>query len=153
MMEEIMLKAQRRAEVSWEGSLIEGSGKIVSVGSGALKDLPLTWASRIERSDGRTSPEELLAAAHAGCYAMAFSNALAQAGTPAEQLFVTAVCTFEQVENGFKVSTMDLNVRGKVPGLNQAQFADVARNAEHGCPVSNALRNNVDIRLTAELEQ
>src|SRR5437773_12105215 len=88
MMEEIMLKAQRRAEVSWEGSLIQGKGKVVSVGSGALKDLPLTWASRTERSDGRTSPEELIAAAHAGCYAMAFSNVLAQAGTPAEQLLV-----------------------------------------------------------------
>ena len=153
MMEEIMLKAQRRAEVSWEGSLIHGKGKVVSVGSGALKDLPLTWASRTERSDGRTSPEELIAAAHAGCYAMAFSNVLAQAGTPAEQLFVTAVCTFEQVEGGFKVSTMDLNVRGKVPGLNQEQFAEAAHKAEQGCPVSNALRNNVNIQVTAELEQ
>src|SRR5712671_1491897 len=112
MMEEIMLKAQRRAEVSWEGNLIQGSGKVVSVGSGALKELPITWASRTERSDGRTSPEELLAAAHAACYAMAFSHVLAQAGTPAERLTVSATCAFEQVEAGFKVTTMDLDVRG-----------------------------------------
>ena len=146
-----MLKAERRAEVIWEGSLMQGSAKVVSVVSGALKDLPVTWASRTERSDGKTSPEELMAAAHAACYAMAFSHALAQAGTPAQQLFVTATCTFEQVEGGFKVSTMSLNVRGKVAGVNQAQFADAARQAEQGCPVSNALRNNVNIQLAAEL--
>ena len=148
-----MPKAERRAEVVWHGDLMKGSGEIVSVGSGALKALPLTWASRTERSDGKTSPEELIAAAHAGCYAMALSHTLAQAGTPAQELFVTAICTFEQVEGGFKISTMDLNVRGKVPGLDQAQFADAAHKGEQGCPVSNALRNNVNIRLTAELEQ
>ena len=99
-----MLKAERRAEVEWQGSLMQGSGTIVSVGSGALQNLPVTWASRTERSDGRTSPEELLAAAHASCFAMAFSHGLAQAGTTAERLHVNATCTFEQVEGGFKVS-------------------------------------------------
>ncbi len=103
-----MAKAERRAEVEWQGSLIQGSGKLVSVGSGAIGNLPLTWAARTESSDGKTSPEELLAAAHAGCYAMAFSHALAQAGTPAERLTVDATCTFEQVGGGFKVSTMVL---------------------------------------------
>ncbi|HEY6284452.1 MAG TPA: OsmC family peroxiredoxin, partial [Ktedonobacteraceae bacterium] len=78
------LKAERRAEVEWQGSLIQGSGTIVSVGSGAIGNLPVTWASRTERSDGKTSPEELLAAAHAACFAMAFSHGLAQAGTTAE---------------------------------------------------------------------
>ncbi len=116
-----MLKAERRAEVEWQGSLIQGSGTIVSVGSGALQNLPVTWASRTERSDGKTSPEELLAAAHAACFAMAFSHGLAQAGTTAERLHVNATCTFEQVEGGFKVSTMVLDVRGKVPGLDQFQ--------------------------------
>src|SRR5438128_10373004 len=115
-----MPRAERRAEVVWEGDLLQGHGKVVSVGSGALGELPITWASRTERSDGRTSPEELLAAAHAACYAMAFSNTLAQAGTPPERLAVSATCAFEQVGGGFKVTTMDLEVRGKVPGPDQA---------------------------------
>ena len=147
-----MLKAERRAEVEWHGSLIQGSGRLVSVGSGAIGNLPVTWASRTERSDGKTSPEELLAAAHAACYAMAFSHALAQAGNPAERLTVDATCTFEQVEGGFKVSTMVLDVRGKVPGLDQAGFEKLAQQAEQGCPVSNALRNNVAISVNAHLE-
>jgi len=93
-----------------------------------------------------------MAAAHAACYAMAFSHTLAQAGTPAERLSVSATCTFEQVEGGFKISTMDLDVRGKVPGLDEAGFEKVAQQAEQGCPVSNALRNNVQIRVNAHLE-
>ena len=147
-----MSRAERRAEVLWEGDLLHGHGKIISVGSGALGELPITWASRTERSDGKTSPEELLAAAHAACYAMAFSHTLAQAGTPAERLTVNATCAFEQVEAGFKVTTMDLDVRGKVPGLDQAGFDKVAQQAEQGCPISNALRNNVQIRVKAHLE-
>ena len=147
-----MLKAERRAEVEWQGSLIQGSGRLVSVGSGAIGNLPITWASRTEKSDGKTSPEELIAAAHAACYAMAFSHGLAQAGTPAERLTVDATCTFEQVEGGFKISTMVLDVRGKVPGLNQAGFEKAALQAEQGCPVSNALRNNVAISVNARLE-
>jgi osmotically inducible protein OsmC len=147
-----MIKAERRAEVVWEGNLIHGSGKVVSVGSGAIGELPITWASRTERSDGKTSPEELIAAAHAACYAMAFSHTLAQAGTPAERLLVNAVCTFEQVEGGFKITTMDLDVRGKVPGLDEAGFEKAAQQAEQGCPVSNALRNNVQIRVKAHLD-
>lgn len=147
-----MVKAERRAEVVWEGNLIQGSGKVVSVGSGAIGELPITWASRTERSDGKTSPEELIAAAHAACYAMAFSHTLAQAGTPAERLLVNAVCTFEQVEGGFKITTMDLDVRGRVPGLDEAGFEKAAQQAEQGCPVSNALRNNVQIRVKAHLD-
>ena len=147
-----MLKAERRAEVEWQGDLIHGNGTIVSVGSGAIGNLPVTWASRTERSDGKTSPEELLAAAHAACFAMAFSHGLAQAGTTAERLHVNATCTFEQVEGGFKVSTMVLDVRGKVPGLDQASFEKAAQAAGQGCPVSNALRNNVAISVNAQLE-
>jgi len=147
-----MAKAERRAEVVWEGNLLQGQGKIVSVGSGALGELPITWASRTERSDGKTSPEELLAAAHAACYAMAFSHTLAQAGTPAQRLIVSAVCAFEQVGAGFKVTTMDLDVRGKVPGLDQAGFEKTAHQAEQNCPISNALRNNVQISVKASLE-
>ena len=147
-----MLKAERRAEVGWQGDLMHGKGTIVSVGSGALTNLPVTWASRTERSDGKTSPEELLAAAHAACFAMAFSHGLAQAGNPAQQLHVDATCTFEQVESGFKVSTMNLDVRGKVPGLDSAGFEKAAQQAEQGCPVSNALSNNVQISVKASLE-
>jgi osmotically inducible protein OsmC len=147
-----MAKAERRAEVTWEGNLLHGQGKIVSVGSGALGELPITWASRTERSDGKTSPEELLAAAHAACYAMAFSHTLAQAGTPAQRLTVSAVCAFEQVGGGFKVTTMDLDVRGSVPGLDQAGFEKTAQQAEQNCPISNALRNNVQINVKASLE-
>jgi lipoyl-dependent peroxiredoxin len=147
-----MLKAERRAEVEWQGSLIHGSGRVVSVGSGAIGNLPVTWASRTERSDGKTSPEELLAAAHAACFAMAFSHGLAEAGTTAERLQVTATCTFEQVEGGFKVSTMVLDVRGKVPGLDQAGFEKAAQAAGQGCPVSAAFRGNVAISVNAQLE-
>ncbi len=146
------IKAERRAEVVWEGNLFQGHGSVVSTGSGALGELPVTWASRTERSDGKTSPEELLAAAHAACYAMAFSNTLAQAGTPAERLTVNATCTFEQVASGFKVTTMNLDVRGKVPGMDSAGFENAAQRAEQGCPISNALRNNVQIHVNASLE-
>ena len=147
-----MPRAERRAEVVWEGDLLQGHGKVVSVGSGALGELPLTWASRTERSDGKTSPEELLAAAHAACYAMAFSHTLAQAGTPAQRLTVSATCAFEQVGAGFQVTTMDLDVHGNVPGLDQVGFEKAAQQAEQGCPISNALRNNVQIRVKAHLE-
>jgi osmotically inducible protein OsmC len=147
-----MAKAERRAEVEWQGSLIQGSGRIVGVGSGAIGNLPITWAARTERSDGKTSPEELLAAAHAACFAMAFSHGLAQAGTPAERVNVNATCTFEQVEGGWKVSTMVLDVRGRVPGLDQAGFEKAAQQAGQGCPISGALRNNVAISVNAHLE-
>ncbi len=147
-----MAKAERRAEVEWQGSLIQGSGRIVGVGSGAIGNLPITWAARTERSDGKTSPEELLAAAHAACFAMAFSHGLAQAGTPAERLNVNATCAFEQVEGGWKVSTMVLDVRGRVPGLDQSGFEKAAQQAGQSCPVSGALRNNVAISVNAHLE-
>jgi len=147
-----MAKAERRAEVEWQGSLIQGSGRIVGVGSGVISNLPITWAARTERSDGKTSPEELLAAAHSSCFAMALSHGLAQAGTPAERLNVNATCTFEQVEGGWKVSTMVLDVRGRVPGLDQAGFEKAAQQAGQGCPISGALRNNVAISVNAHLE-
>jgi lipoyl-dependent peroxiredoxin len=143
--------AERTADVVWEGNLANGNGTI-SLKSGATGALPVTWASRTERSDGKTSPEELIAAAEASCYAMAFSNTLAQQGTPPTRLNVTATATFDRVNGAAKITTLDLQVRGQVPGLDQAGFAEAARKAEQGCPVSNALRGNVDIRLTAQLE-
>ncbi|MHB1134272.1 MAG: OsmC family peroxiredoxin [Chloroflexota bacterium] len=142
---------QRRAEVTWEGNLTKGAGR-VSAGTGVLKDSPVTWASRTERSDGKTSPEELIAAAHASCYAMAFSNTLDKAGHPPTRLHITATCSLEKIEGGIKIDAMDLDVTGVVPGIDQATFARLAVEGEKGCPVSNALRNNVTIRVNANLE-
>src|SRR5262249_49969574 len=123
-----------------------------SMDSGALKDQPVTWAGRTVRTPGTTSPEELIAAAHAACYAMAFSNVLATRGTPATRLDVTAVCTFApKPEGGWKIASMDLRVRGAVPGLDDAGFKEAAEAGEQGCPVSGALRNNVQINLDAAL--
>ena len=140
--------ADSKAHAQWQGSLTEGGGT-VGVASGVFGDLPVTWASRTERSAGTTSPEELIAAAHAACYAMAFSNALAGAGSPAESLAVETVCTFVPGEG---ITSMAVSVEGVVPGLDQAEFARLAEEGEQGCPVSNAIRGNVEISLTATLK-
>jgi osmotically inducible protein OsmC len=145
-----MAVAERRAEVLWEGDLLRGSGKF-TVGSGAMDEMPVTWTSRTERPDGKTSPEELIAAAHGSCFAMALSNVLAEGGTPPERLEITAVCTFD-VDN-VKVSSVDLDVRGKVPGMDAEDFQKAVGQANQGCPVSNALRGNVDIRVNASLDE
>jgi osmotically inducible protein OsmC len=108
----------------------------------------------VERPNGKTSPEELIAAAHAACYSMAFSNTLAQAGFPPKQLQVTAVCTLDDKPGGgVQITTMDLEVVGDVPGLTQQQFEELARKGEQGCPVSNALRNSLTINLQARLKE
>ncbi|MGI9050261.1 MAG: OsmC family peroxiredoxin [Rubrobacteraceae bacterium] len=143
-----MANVERKAHVVWEGDLMKGSGTF-SGGSGALDEFPVTFASRVERSDGKTSPEELIASAHATCYAMALSNTLADAGSPPERLEVDAVCILD--DGALKITTVNLDVRGTVSGLDQQGFEEAARNAEQICPVSNALRNNVDIKLNASL--
>jgi lipoyl-dependent peroxiredoxin len=145
------MKAERRAEVVWKGDLVHGSGTIVSSGSGALANLDVNWRSRTESSDGSTSPEELIAAAHASCFSMALSHGLAQAGHPADELDVTAVCSFEQIEGGWKITTMELDVQGTVPGMDEAGFEEAAGQAKQGCPVSQALSGNVEITLQARL--
>jgi lipoyl-dependent peroxiredoxin len=145
------VRALRRAEATWAGSLSGGSGK-VSAGSQAFAELPITWASRTESANGKTSPEELLAAAHAGCFSMAFSLVLAEDGTPPEQLTVNATCVFEQVANGFAITTIDLDVHGRVPGLDSHGFEQAAERAAQLCPVSKALKGNVEIGLTVRLE-
>lgn len=147
-----MATTQRHAEAKWNGNLIHGKG-IVTVDSGVLNGQPVSWAARTEAVGNMTSPEELIAAAHAACFAMAFSHALDQAGHPPQSLTVNATCDFDRKpEGGFKVSAMHLSVRGQVPGLDNATFAQMAQDAEKGCPVSNALRNNVAIDVQAELE-
>jgi osmotically inducible protein OsmC len=145
------LRAERRAGATWTGTLFEGSGT-VSAGSHAFAQLPITWASRTERPEGRTSPEELLAAAHAGCFSMALSLVLAEAGTPADALTVDAVCVFEQVPTGFAITTIALDVHGRVAGIDDDCFEQAAQRAAQICPVSNALRGNVDIGLNVRLD-
>ena len=145
-----MAVAERRAVVVWEGNLTEGGGKF-TVGSGAMGEMPVTWASRTERPDGKTSPEELIAAAHGSCFAMALSNVLDGGGTPPERLEITAVCTFD-VDN-VKVSSVDLDVRGRVAGLDAEGFQKAVEQGNQGCPVSNALRGNVEIRINASLDE
>jgi osmotically inducible protein OsmC len=146
------MAATRTAEVTWNGSLLEGAGTIDQVSSGAFSNLPVTWASRTEAADGRTSPEELLAAAHAACYAMAFSAGLARNGTPPARLRVTAAVTFDKVEAGWKVVSSALTVRGSVPGLDAAKFGELAEAAKDGCPISGALKGNVALSVEASLE-
>jgi len=144
--------AKRRAEVTWENDLIRGTGR-VRFGSGALPDTGVTWLSRTEQPGGMTSPEELLAAAHASCYAMAFSGTLAGNRTPPTRLDVTAECAFDKVGDKWKVTTMELTVNGVVPNISSSEFEEMARIGEAGCPISNALRNNVEIKVNASLEQ
>ncbi len=144
-----MATAERRAEVVWRGDLFKGSGTFDLASSGAAQDLPVTWASRTERHDGKTSPEELITAAHASCYAMALSNVLAQMGNEPEELNISAVCTFDVDQ--VKVTKMVLDVRGRVPGLDAEGFQSAAERGEEACPISNALRGNVDIQLNASL--
>jgi len=141
---------ERNASVVWEGSLAEGSGT-VSAGSGAFENLPVSWAARVERVEG-TSPEELVAAAHAACYAMALSHTLAQGGAAPERLAVSAVVSGDLGDAGLVVTTSELNVSAFVPGLDQAEFDRRAHDAERNCPISNALRGAVEIRLNATLE-
>jgi|FLYL01.1.fsa_nt_gi osmotically inducible protein OsmC len=146
-----MALQERKATCVWEGDLRAGAGRL-RVGSGAFPELPVTFSARTEAADGKTSPEELIAAAHATCYAMAFSNTLAQAGKPPERLEVEAVCSLDRVEGGLKITTMRLTVRGRVPGAEAGEFRELAATAEQRCPVSNALRGNVDIQVEASLE-
>ena len=140
--------ADRTAHVTWTGSLIEGAGKITSVGSGAFGPLDVTWESRTEDSGGRTSPEELIAAAHASCFSMALSHALAQAGTPPEQLDVDATVTFVP---GTGITKSALVVKAAVPGIDEPAFLHAAQAAKENCPVSMALASVPEISLEASL--
>jgi osmotically inducible protein OsmC len=140
--------ADRTARVTWRGTLFEGGGTIDEVGSGAFGPLDVTWASRAEESDGRTSPEELIAAAHASCFSMALSNGLAKVGAPAEQLETSVTVTFVP---GTGITKSAITVRGRVPGLDDAGFAEQAQAAKENCPVSKALASVPEITLDASL--
>src|SRR5256886_6720309 len=133
------MATERTAEVSWRGSLFEGRGTIERVQSGAFGPLDVTWASRSEEPDGLTSPEELIAAAHAACFSMALSNGLAQAGSPPERLQTSATVTFVP---GTGITKVALEVTGTVPGMDEDAFRQAAEEAKDGCPVSQALKGN-----------
>jgi lipoyl-dependent peroxiredoxin len=142
--------ADRRASVTWSGDLISGAGTIDEVGSGAFGPLDVTWAARSEEaSGGKTSPEELIAAAHASCFAMAFSSDLAKAGTPPERLRTSATVTFVP---GSGITKIALTVEGSVPGLDEAGFKAAADGAKANCPVSQALAGVGEITVDARLE-
>ncbi|HEX2098036.1 MAG TPA: OsmC family peroxiredoxin [Rubrobacteraceae bacterium] len=144
-----MANVERKAHVVWEGDLASGSGRLTEEDSGTIREAPVTFASRVEQPEGMTSPEELIASAHATCYAMALSNTLAEKGTPPERLTVDAVCTLD--DEALRITTMDLDVRGEVPDIGEEEFEDAAREADEICPVTNALRGNVEIRLNTSL--
>ncbi|HEX5133191.1 MAG TPA: OsmC family peroxiredoxin [Candidatus Krumholzibacteria bacterium] len=140
-----MAAIQRTAKGEWHGDLRTGKGAIEAT-SGVLKDTPFTFATRFENAKG-TNPEELIAAAHAACYSMAFANYLSQQGHVPETIATTATIT---LEDG-KIHTMHLSTRGKVDGLDSGAFKRLAEEAEKKCPVSNLLRNGLKIELDADL--
>jgi osmotically inducible protein OsmC len=144
------MAAERRASVTWKGDLMNGSGTIDEVGSGAFGPLDVSWAARSEEaSGGKTSPEELIAAAHASCFSMALSGGLAKAGSPPEQLRTSASVTFVP---GTGITSIALTVRGTVPGLDADGFREAAEAAKAGCPVSKALAGVPEITLDAQLD-
>ena len=144
------MAAEHTAHASWKGDLMSGSGT-VSTGSGAVSGVPLTWKARAEDASAGSSPEELIAAAHAACFSMALSHALAQAGTPASSLETDATSTFDRTDAGFRITKIALTVRGDVPGIDEAAFEEAAAGAKENCPVSKALEGNVEITLDAAL--
>jgi osmotically inducible protein OsmC len=146
------LAAIREAHVEWNGDLASGVGAVSASTSKAFSDLPVTWGSRTQEPDGRTSPEELIAAAHASCYSMALSGGLARAGTPGEHLSVSATVTFDQVDGSWTVISSSLKVTGRVPGVDAAAFQQAAEGAKDGCPISRALKGNVALSVEATLE-
>lgn len=145
------MAAIRRADAVWEGDLAHGAGKVSASSSKAFSDLPVSWASRTEEANGRTSPEELVAAAHASCFCMALSNGLGRAGTPPKRLEVSATVTFDNVGGGWKVASSALTVRGDVPGIDAGAFQKAAEAAKDGCPISSALKGNVALSVEATL--
>src|SRR5437016_3401534 len=146
-----MAAIKRSAEVVWEGTIARGAGQL-SGGSGAFARFPVTAASRFGEPQGKTTPEELIAAAHATCFTMALGSILAREHTPPERLDVSAVCTLEEVDGSYTITTSELDVVGRIAGIDQAAFERAAQEAERICPVSRALASNVEIRSHSRLE-
>jgi lipoyl-dependent peroxiredoxin len=142
------MAAISRADAVWEGDLTAGKGR-VKVASGTFSEFPVTWANRAERTHGGTSPEELIAAAHAACYSMAFSNGLSKAGHKPERLNTTAEVEFVP---GKGITSITLTVKGHIHNIAEADFQKLAEEAKNGCPVSQAVKGNVELKLKAELD-
>lgn len=142
------MATDRRADATWQGSLMDGSGRIESTTSGVIGGLDVSWTSRSEEPGGKTSPEELIAAAHATCFSMALAHGLAQAGNAPERLETSATVTFQPGEGITKIA---LTVRGQVPGVDEAAFQEAAQGAKENCPVSQALASVPEITLDASL--
>ncbi len=145
------MAAVRKADVVWEGDLASGSGRATAGSSGTFRDLPVSWAARTEAPGGKTSPEELLAAAHASCFAMALSARLGRAGTAPKKLEVSAAVTFDKLEAGWKVTKSEITVRGQVPGADADAFRKAAEATKDECPISQALKGNVQLSVNATL--
>jgi osmotically inducible protein OsmC len=143
------MATDRKAEVTWQGDLMSGSGRIDSVTSGSFGGLDVSWTARAEEPNGKTSPEELVAAAHAACLSMALSNVLAEAGHAPEQLKTSATVTFQPGEG---ITKSALEVVGRVPGMDASAFEQAAEQAKVNCPVSKALAGVPEISLSARLE-
>ena len=141
----------RKAVARWQGDLATGSGTVSSATTSQFEDLEVSWGSRTEDPAGKTSPEELLAAAHAACFSMAFSARLAKNGTPPKTLEVTAAVTFDKGDAGWGITKSALTVRGNVPGIDAAKFRTIAEDAKENCPVSVALKGSVALSVSAEL--
>jgi lipoyl-dependent peroxiredoxin len=141
---------ERSAHTTWEGDLRGGSGRF-DVGSGALTGQEVTFASRFEEPGGKTSPEELIAAAHATCFSMFLAGVLTRSGHTPTRLETDAVSSLEQTDAGPRITGMRLSVRGQVDGLDEDAFEEAAREAQEGCPVSNALADSIEISLDASL--
>ena len=146
------MAAVRTATATWSGDLAAGSGSVSSGSSDTFTDLPVSWASRTEAPEGRTSPEELLAAAHAACFAMALSADLGRAGMTPDHFHVEAEVTFDKVDTGWTVISSAITVLGAVPGATQEAFESVANGTRDGCPISRALKGNVELSVDATLE-
>ena len=143
------MATDRSADVIWKGSLMEGAGTITKTTTGAIGQLAVSWAARAEdATEGETSPEELIAAAHAACFSMALSHGLAQAGTPPDELATSATVTFQPGEGITKIA---LTVEGSVPGVDETAFLEAAESAKENCPVSKALASVPEITLDARL--
>lgn len=142
--------AERTAHTTWEGDLMSGSGTF-TLGSGAVGPQQVTWQARTEASGGKTSPEELIAAALSSCFSMALSHSLAQAGTPPRRLETDAVATFGPTDAGYRMKTIALTVRGEIEDGDEQAFREAAEQAKDNCPVSQALKGNVELTLDAAL--
>jgi osmotically inducible protein OsmC len=145
------MAATRKAHAVWNGDLASGNGQVSATTSGAFKDLAVSWKARTEEPGGSTSPEELVAAAHASCFSMALSAGLGRGGTPPTKLEVDATVTFDQVEGGWAVKSSALRVVGTVPNLDAAGFQAAAEAAKDGCPISKMMAGNVALSVEASL--